>query len=109
MDKLTQAQRHESYKKTLADLLQCKANNELFFICPALRDAIEPNSKDAKGYEDFWSSLKACNDIADFLIKIGFNEFFKHRPPYADYAWFGGFDYEPRIKILEALITETAP
>lgn len=93
MEKLSTQQRHQAYKKALAELQRCEQNKELFFICPALRDTVAP------GETDITNALKA----------MGLDELFRHRPPYAGYAWFGGFDYEPRTRILGSLINETAP
>jgi len=92
MEKLTTEQRHRVYKKVLAELQICRKNKELFFICTALRDTVCPGA----------------TDIPAVIKALGFDELFKHKPPYASYAWFGGLEYEPRIKILESLIAETA-
>lgn len=89
---LTKNERHKAYIACLKELYRCKENNELFFMCTSLRDNIAPGA----------------TDVIDRIKTRGFDEFFKHKPPYADYAWFGGLDYEPRIKILESLIAETA-
>lgn len=91
MEKLTTAERHEVYKKVLTELYQSKKNNELFFICVTIRRIVAPRVR-----------------VESVLIKFGFDEIFKHKPPHRDYAWFDGFEYAPRIKILKALIEETS-